>query len=86
MYLMLGTKKIIRTIEGSTIQLTIPAGTQSQQVFSIPNHGILNARTGRRGNVYVKVTVNIPKVDDNTPDHVLQLIKETKNEYSKISK
>ena len=83
---MLGTKKIIRTIEGSTIQLTVPPGTQSQQVFSIPNHGILNTRTGRRGNIYVKVMINIPKVDDNTPDHVLQLIKETKNEYSKISK
>lgn len=83
---MLGTKKVIRTIEGLTLQLNIPAGTQSQQIFNIPNHGILDKRTGRRGSVYVKVNINIPKVDDNTPDSVLQLVKEAKNEYSKISK
>lgn len=83
---MLGTKKIIRTIEGLTLQLNIPPGTQSQQVFSIKDHGILDRRTGRRGSIYVKTRVNIPKVDDNIPDHVLKLVKETKDEYSKISK
>lgn len=83
---MLGTKKVIRTLENKTLQLTIPPGTQPDQVFSISDHGLVNQNTGKRGSIYVKVKVKVPKVDDNTGEDMLQYIKEAHNEYSKISR
>jgi len=81
---MLGTKRTIRTLEDKTLQLTIPAGTQPDQIFSITDHGILDYRNGRRGSIYVKIKINVPKLDDNAPQDVLKYIKEAKDGYSKI--
>jgi len=83
---MLGTKKVIRTLENKTLQLTIPPGTQPDQVFSISDHGLVSQRTGKRGSIYVKVKVKVPKVDDNVGQDMLQYIKEAQNEYSKVSR
>lgn len=81
---MLGTKRTIKTLEDKLLQLTIPPGTQPDQVFSITDHGIQHNRTGRRGSIYVKVKINVPKLDDNMPENVLNYIKEAKDGYSKI--
>jgi len=81
---MLGCRKIIRTLENKTLQLTIPPGCQPGQVFSISDHGLINPHTRRRGNIYVKIKLNVPKVDDNSGESMLQYVKEAQNEYSKI--
>lgn len=82
---MLGCRKIIRTLENKTLQLTIPPGCQPGQVFSISDHGLVNQQTRRRGNIYVKIKLNVPKVDDKSGETMLQYVKEAQNEYSKIS-
>lgn len=81
---MLGTKRTIRTLEDKMLQLTIPAGTQPDQIFSITDHGIVDQRSGRRGSIYVKVKINVPKLDDNMPQDVLNYIKEARDGYSKV--
>jgi curved DNA-binding protein len=83
---MIGTHKIIRTLENKTLKVNIPSGTQFGQIFSIPNHGITNYRTGQRGNIFVKVKVIMPNLDDKAYEDVVKYVKEAKNEYSKISK
>lgn len=63
---ILGTKLKITTIDDKTIELTVPAGTKPGTVFSCAKHGLPNKKfTGKRGNMYVKVTVSIPeKISD----------------------
>ena len=83
---MIGTKRTIRTLEDKMLQLNIPAGTQPDQIFSITDHGITDMRTGKRGSIYVKIKVKVPKVDDKMSPDVLKYITEARNAYSKISR
>ncbi|MCD7781915.1 MAG: molecular chaperone DnaJ [Methanosphaera sp.] len=57
----LGDKVDIPTIDGKTITLTIPAGTQSENVFKVKNEGIKSINWNGKGNLYVKVHVVVPK-------------------------
>jgi len=61
---LLGSKVEIQTLEGKYLEMRIPAGSQPTAIFSIPNHGMPDMRTGRRGNVFVKLNVIVPKIDD----------------------
>lgn len=45
---------------GETYSYTIPAGTQSGSNFRLKGKGAKNPRTGRHGDLYVKVIVEIP--------------------------
>jgi molecular chaperone DnaJ len=44
-----------------TAKLKIPAGTQSHTLFRLRGHGMPNLRTGRRGDLIVRVEVAVPK-------------------------
>ena len=57
-----GTKVDIQTLDGNTIRLTIPRGTNSNTTFSMQGHGL---PTGRgRGNAYIQVKVKMPNLTD----------------------
>lgn len=45
---------------GESYSYTIPAGTQSGSEFRLKGKGVVNPRTGRKGDLYVKVVVEIP--------------------------
>ena len=45
---------------GESYSYTIPAGTQSGSEFRLKGKGVVNPRTGRKGDLYVKVIVEIP--------------------------
>lgn len=76
---MLGTSLQIDTIEGKKLQLNIPKGTQTNTVFSIPNHGLPDMRSGTKGNAYIKIATVIPNIKNDT---VLRKIADIKNEIS----
>ncbi len=58
----LGTVKSIPTIDGTSIDLSIPAGTQSGQSFRIKEKGmLLGVNSRKRADMYVKVIVETPK-------------------------
>ena len=45
---------------GESYNYTIPAGTQSGSSFRLKGKGVTNPKTGRKGDLYVKVNVEIP--------------------------
>lgn len=72
----LGGKINVPTIDGKTVELTIPAGTQSHTTFRIPNYGVTKLHSKTRGNLYVTTIVDVPK----------NLTKEQKDTIKKLDK
>jgi DnaJ-class molecular chaperone len=66
---------IITAMKGGEIQISGPCGIQhtltinsgtNNTILVIPNEGLYNKKTKKRGNIYVNVTATIPKLyDDN---------------------
>lgn len=56
----LGVMIDVPSIDG-TKQLRIPAGTQHGNMFRIKNQGIVDMRTGRKGDEIIRVAIEIPK-------------------------
>lgn len=57
---VLGTKLDIPTLTGE-LEMKVPPGTQPGTVLRIPNEGLPGFRSGRRGDIYVRVQIEIPK-------------------------
>lgn len=58
---LLGGKAQVKTLNGN-ISLTIPAGTQPEQVMRLSGRGMPNLRSSQSmGDLYVRVKVTIPK-------------------------
>ena len=56
----LGAEVQVPTLEGD-IKYNIPAGTQTGTVFRIKDRGIKYLRQDRKGDLYVKVNITVPK-------------------------
>ena len=56
---VLGSKIRVRTVDDRKVALKIPAGTQPGTRFRIPGQGI--EKSGRRGDQYVQVKVEVPE-------------------------
>jgi len=56
----LGGSVQVPTLTGR-VNLKIPQGTQSNQLFKLRGHGMPNVRTGRRGDQLIRVTIDVPK-------------------------
>jgi molecular chaperone DnaJ len=67
----LGAKIEVPTIDGRA-QLRLPPGTQSGQKFRVRERGVLHPRTGRRGDQYVEVQIQVPKVMDERSKEILR--------------
>jgi curved DNA-binding protein len=72
-----GCAIIIHTLDGKQLELKIPKGTKIGTTFSIPNYGVPNLRSGRRGKLFVTVEAFVPVIDD---DVLLSKIEEIKKE------
>lgn len=55
----LGTKLTVPGF-GETYTYTLPAGSQSGQNFRLKGKGVINPRTGRRGDLYVTIRIEVP--------------------------
>ena len=55
----LGSTIKVPTIDGES-ELEIPAGTQSETLFKLKEYGIPNVRSGKKGDLRVKVIVKVP--------------------------
>jgi DnaJ-class molecular chaperone len=58
---LLGVNVEIVTLDRKTLNITIPPGTQPETVLSCKGEGIPNMRSKVRGNMLIKIKVNIPK-------------------------
>jgi molecular chaperone DnaJ len=71
----LGAKIEAPTIDGKT-QLKIPQGTKNGQKFRMREKGVLNTRTGQRGDQIVEVVVETPDPRDERTRELLRELRE----------
>jgi len=65
--------------EEEEIDVAIPSGTQSGDVIRVPGQGMPSLRTQRRGDLYIKVRVQIPKKLNARQRELLEAFAETEN-------
>lgn len=73
-----GAEVEVPAIKGK-VKLKIPAGTQSHSVFRIRGQGMPDVRTGKRGDLLIRVVVNIPTKLSGKEKEILE-------EYAKVAK
>ncbi|MGC9066941.1 MAG: molecular chaperone DnaJ [Minisyncoccia bacterium] len=73
----LGTEKEIKTLDGKTVVLKIPAGTDSGEIFRLRNKGIKHFSNSGFGDLYVTVKVKTPK---DLSKRAKELLEELKKE------
>lgn len=56
----LGDRILVPTLEGD-VRMTVPAGTPTGKLFRVRNHGLPKLHGGRRGDLLVRVYVDVPK-------------------------
>ncbi len=72
---VLGGKISVPTLDGS-VTMTLPAGTDSGKKFKLKGKGIVNMRTGAKGNEFVVIRITVPKkVTAKTKEAVQELEK-----------
>jgi len=72
-----GCAIIIETLEDKHLELKIPKGTKIGTTFSIPDYGVPNMRSGKRGKLYINVDAFVPVITD---DALLSKIEQIKKE------
>jgi molecular chaperone DnaJ len=58
-----GAKISVPTIDGS-VNLKVPPGSQSGQTLRLKGKGAVNTKTGKRGDMMVKIVVKVPQTDN----------------------
>ncbi|MGE3062460.1 MAG: molecular chaperone DnaJ [bacterium] len=73
---VLGSEEEILGIDEKTIKLKIPEGTQNGKVFVLKGKGMPELHSNRHGDLFVKITVDVPKkVDQKTKNLLKELEK-----------
>ena len=75
---ILGSEVTIETIDKKTLTIGIPAGTQPDTVLSCRGEGLPNIRTKVRGNLLIKVQIEIPK---NLNSEQKSAVEQTKSKF-----
>ena len=58
----LGGEMRVPTIEGKTLTVKLPAGTQSGQQLRLTGKGMPKLKEGGRGDLYARIKITVPKV------------------------
>lgn len=58
---ILGSSIEIKTLDGKTLNITVPPGTQPETMLSCKNEGLPNMRSRKRGNLMIKIQIDIPR-------------------------
>jgi curved DNA-binding protein len=69
----LGSEISITSLEGKELKVKVPAGIQQQSKLRLKGHGLPAGPKGGRGDIYVKIAIDIPK---ELTDEQKELIKE----------
>ena len=57
---ILGTKVTVPTLDGKTMSLKVPPGTQSNTKMRLKNYGLPQANSKTRGDQFVRIIVDTP--------------------------
>lgn len=58
---ILGGQLSIQTLDNKTLNITVPPGTQPETVLSCKGEGLPNMRNKIRGNLLIKISIDIPR-------------------------
>jgi curved DNA-binding protein len=58
---VLGTSISVPTLDGKKLSLKIPPGTKSGTKMRMSGHGLPHMKGNKKGDLYVKIQVNLPK-------------------------
>ena len=58
---VLGTEIEVPTIDGKTLKLKVPPGTQGNAKFRLPGYGLPHMKSSGRGDAYIEVKIEVPK-------------------------
>lgn len=75
--MILGGQHEIRTLDGKKLKVSIPKGMDSNSVLNLSGQGLPDRNTGRKGNLYLEIVPEIPKVKD---DRIIKRIQEIKDD------
>ncbi|QIK70261.1 molecular chaperone DnaJ [Erysipelothrix sp. HDW6C] len=75
----LGTEIDVPTVHGD-VTLTIPAGTQPNTKFRLREKGVKDLRSGRMGDQYVEVKLEVPTKISREQREIYETLRETKGE------
>jgi molecular chaperone DnaJ len=76
----IGGKVEIPTIAGKKVELKIPSGTQAADKFRLSGNGMPILNSGRKGDMYVEVAIEVPvNLNAKQKDLMQQLEEEIKN-------
>lgn len=76
--LMTGGDRELQTIEGNSIRLKIPKGTQAGKTLKVPGRGMYLQNSNVRGDLFVTIESNVPDIKDPAD---LDLIKQLEEKY-----
>ncbi len=58
---MIGGEIIVPKLSGGEMKIKIPEGTQNDDIFRVKKEGLPSLNSGRRGDLYIHIKVEIPK-------------------------
>ncbi len=71
---ILGTEISFYTLDGRQLSVTIPEGSQAGTMFMCKNEGMNDVHSRQKGNLYVKLKVQIPKnLTDSQKQKIIEL-------------
>ena len=79
---MIGCRKIVKKIDGSTLELDIRSGVESGTEFASAGNGFKNVNHGGRGRFVSVVNIKAPSIEDPT---LVAKLRQLNDEISKIS-
>lgn len=68
---LVGSTLNINTLDGKSLDITIPPGTQPETVLSCRGEGLPNIRSKHRGNLLLKIKVTVPR--NLTPEQITKI-------------
>lgn len=72
---ILGTKIEVSTLDNKKLDISVPAGTQPDTILSCRSEGLPNVKTRARGNLLIKIKVDIPRNLSNEQKQAIENIK-----------
>jgi len=73
---VLGTSVQVKTLEGKKFSVKVPGGIQSDAKLRIPGHGLPRGPHGKRGDIYVRIGVQVPAELNEEQKKVIESLKE----------
>jgi len=74
---LIGKRIQVPTIEGTTLEVGLPAGIQADQLLNCKGYGLPDSRTQYRGNMYIRVKFRMPHLSETDK----KIIEDLKTRY-----